>query len=302
MKYIDFFPNHSNFTVQQSRNFQTTFGGILTFFSIFLCLIMSYDVGFDLIYKKNPKIFSKNLIENHKAFKLNNKNLTLAFRIEDVIGNKLDFDDLFYAKFRYLFYEMNSTSSSFEEKKVERINYKKCSENSMDNKKLQESIKMDDWFCLDLDLTEIKWGGFWNTDFLHYLDLRLDTCNGKEEGNGKKCAKTKELIKFLDEEVYVSFMFPKIMKNFHDLNNPLEIKYDNYYRNIDMKLKSYEVCRFNKVYLKDDQGWITSTITENDKLNFENCSPQYFFIDLAEYEDNKNTEFFLAEFYFLNWE
>ena len=42
------------------------------------------------------------------------------------------------------------------------------------------------------------------------------------------------------------------MKNFHDLNNPLEIKYDNYYRNIDMKLKSYEVCRFNKVYLKDE--------------------------------------------------
>ena len=67
-------------------------------------------------------------------------------------------------------------------------------------------------FCLDYSDSDLEFGGFWNTDFLFYFSLTLDTCiNDVYINENGKCVNKKKLDSFLNQEIYISFMFPNIV-------------------------------------------------------------------------------------------
>jgi hypothetical protein len=297
MKYLDFFSTPSSFTIDQNRNFKTTIGGFLTLLSAIICVICSMSIGQDFLYKRNPKIYSETVYEKlDKPYELKVHELIVAWRLEDKHGNILtkgeNYKLPFYPKAKFHKYE--NRSNTFERETYLKLNYTKCSQ-YFEEKGIDQTLhNKDNWNCIDL--SNITMGGFWNTQFFHYFDFTLESCEEVEEDKFENCGNYTEILEYFKEDVYISFMYGKvfIQKN---PDQPLLVELNNFYRKLDLKLSTNDICNFSYEKINDDKGIIFPYIHQDKKMTFRYCNPNYSLIDLYNYERGRNNKIYWAEYY-----
>ncbi len=89
------------------------------------------------------------------------------------------------------------------------LNYKLCNETAMINKPFNYRIDvpLNQLFCIDRN--NITFGGNWNDEYLHYIEINLYLC---EEGiaynsSDPRCEKLDKLLKKKKALYYLIFIF-----------------------------------------------------------------------------------------------
>ena len=177
---FDFYGSLFNFTINRERIFKTLLGGLISLITFCLIFYTSFLFGKDFFYRTNPKVLIQQIMpDNHKRIKVNNKNLTIAWRIEDTLRNSVNFDGKLFPILTYYSYSYNNTSNR-SESNIKKIPSKKCKElNYYENINTEYNLFQfsEDWYCLDFDSDDFFLGGFWDSSFYDFFEISFNICN-----------------------------------------------------------------------------------------------------------------------------
>ena len=93
---IDFFGTHFHFYLNASKKFKTIYGGLLTILTIFIIIACIIFFGSNLFLKTNPTINQENVNEGYSIIDLKKEKVILAFRMENLDGEFVDFTNKIY--------------------------------------------------------------------------------------------------------------------------------------------------------------------------------------------------------------
>ena len=264
IKYIDFFNIRFSFYTNSQPNYQNIFGGIMSFLYLFFCIIIFIAFSFEDLKRLNP-ITTKNEIpySERKIINMTKEKIWIPFRIVNYENQFVDHREGLYIV-PYLI-EGKFDSKIGMDLKGHLLNYKFCNETSMVNlpNNYKIDIPLNQLFCIDRD--NISFGGNWNDNYLHYLEINLYLC---EEGvpynsSDQRCSKLDKLLKRAKSSLLFDFYYPIVQFEPTNLDTPIEIIYKNYY----YRLTSYSY-KVQKLYLlehilSDDKNIIKSNYKNN---------------------------------------
>lgn len=315
LEIIDIFGRPFNFTINGQLKFKTLFGGFLSIIYLAACFCLTFVFAKDFFERTHPKVIDQLLeLTEYPIRYVANDNFTVAWRIEDESGNVMNnVDDILFPKTEYHNYKLSNKNgaSLFEKVKSEYIPSRKCEKIS---KTLEHTFKKEfsvsQWNCLDFsDSNSQKMGGYWNTEFLHYLSFGLITCDESKENeenfknlsNKKKCASYEDLEKLLEEEVYLSLLFPQTVVNYEDYEDPKKTIYINYHVRLNLGISAYDKCDFGETVLTDDKGYAIESPKTKSSIGFDECKSSFNLLDLKKFqkkeEEGISNEIYFSEFY-----
>ena len=294
-KKIDLFGKKFNFTIDNQIKFQTNTGIILSLFTFIIIIISIICFGKDFYLRINPKIILETLIPLiHTKYKLTTKNLTIAWRIEDEVGNSLNFTDSLQPNLYFKNFELNPITKNLEKKSSKKIKIIKCNETNV-NPNFESIRDASEWYCIDFDSTNFEFGGAWDGSFLNYFNLNINTCEYDDEEKMKKCSNVTKLNDLFNNSIYFSMFYPIAYFVFTDYLEPLKLEYKNYYTLIDKTISKTERMYFYTPSLKDDRGWIFTDNSQQSLLSFKEIEKD--FVIKKEEENFVEDSFYSAVFY-----
>jgi hypothetical protein len=247
LKYIDYFNIRFTFYTNNQPNFQTIFGGIMTFLYILLCVIIFLACSYDDLIKSNP-IITKNEIPyaKRKLVNLIKEKIWIPFRIVTYENEFIDHrGSLFIVPY---FIEGKFKENIGMDLKYHLLNYSLCNETSMIDRPSNHliDIPLNHLFCIDSEA--ISFGGNWNEKFLNYLEINLFLC---EEGisynsSDPRCKNLDKLLNNANSSLLFDFYFPIVQFQGKNLETPIQIIYKNYY----YRLSSYSY-KIEKLFLRE---------------------------------------------------
>ena len=178
IKYFDLFGVKFHFYINNQPNYQSFFGGIMTFIFYIICIFGFILFSYDDLTKFNP-VSSKSEIPD------------AGFRTVNVLKEKIwipfrmvTYEEQFVDHRGILFPQLYYVEGKFNDKigmnlKYHLLSYKLCNETSMANKpdSFKINVPLNELFCIDDD--DLPFGGSWNGNYLYYLEYNLHLC---EEG------------------------------------------------------------------------------------------------------------------------
>ncbi len=185
---LDAYGSLFSFTINRESKYKTFLGGMISLLSFLFIGSFTFLFGKDFFFRKNPKIVfvQENLSAQINRGKISNKNLTIAWRIEDTNRKQVSYtSDLFYtsiAYYSYIFsYEKNETI-----KIKKNIPVKKCNEifavgefpDFLIDHNYLYYFNASEWNCVDFEFfDDIYLGGkaAENLDFERF-EISLNTC------------------------------------------------------------------------------------------------------------------------------
>jgi hypothetical protein len=75
-------------------------------------------------------------------------------------------------------------------------------------------------------------------------------------------------------------MYPEFYFSADDLKNPLKLLYKNYYYYFNINTQKIDRLFFNKISVKDDQGWIFEEIKESSLLSLSRIQSDLNFAEI----------------------
>ena len=124
----------------------------------------------------------------------------------------------------------------------------------------------------------------------------------KEESNkndNRKCADFNKIKEYFSkQDIFISLNFARVYNDNDNLENPLKVEFVNYYKRLDMRLNTYDSCKFNYFVLKDEMDFqIEDEGTK--KLSYKECESSSSIFDNTDYKEWKqNVIFYEVNFYF----
>lgn len=112
-----------NFTINRELKFKTFIGGIISLLTFLFIVYTTFLFGEDSFFRRNPKIvfMQEKFLTESNRLKISNKNLTVAWRIEDSNRKQVLYpNDFFYSSIVYY-------SSFYSVEKNETLIFKKYS-------------------------------------------------------------------------------------------------------------------------------------------------------------------------------
>jgi len=211
LKKLDLYGSLFNFTINREEKFKTNMGAFLSILTYLLIITTSIFFGKDFYNRTNPKILSQTTIpEKHSNIDISNKLLTISWRVEDANGNEIDFTGKFYAKLVYSPYIMNPSTKNLDNIENRNLPMKRCNETT-NEENFNMFINPESWYCVNFDIKDLQFGGYWDSEFLYSFNLNLNMC--KYDLNNKKtdeCVKFQDFKEFLDQRVFFVVNFPSV--------------------------------------------------------------------------------------------
>ena len=292
---IDLLGSKFHFYDGVSLQKRTIIGGILTLF-IGLCTIcFLLYFGQDLFMRLNPNITISIINESlYEYIDLKKENILFAFRLEDFDGHYINELNKLYFKIDY-YSSIPDEKGKYRSKiNHEYLLYHICNESDFKHENLSEYYGT--LYCPDLGGK--KFGGYWDNPYIYYFEFQIFFCeNGNNYSINNKCTSLNDLRKLLDKNIYFSLYYPVVQFNPLSYNQPLKIKYKNYYSELNYKSQKNDEFILKKTILNDDKGWLFNNIknislwgidktfstykfyTEDD-LIIENCSSKIYSLSI----------------------
>ena len=247
-----------HFYVNHHKKYKTIYGGILTIITIILLIISIIVFGGNFFLKKNPTITSSSVNGNYSIINLKNEKVLIAFRLEDLNGNFMDFTNKIYPMIYYYSRDIDNNSVSYRSSdNGQYLSYHICNDSDYEND-FNLTQYYGHLFCIDWN--NKNFGGYWDNNFLFYFEIRLYYCkDGKSyTKNNTNCTSLETLSKLfdLDNPMLFSLYYPIYDFNSNSFKNPLVKSYKNYFYYLSHKLQKIDRLFIEQLILKDDRGWI----------------------------------------------
>jgi len=261
IKYFDLFGTRCTFYSDKMPKLYTVVGGILSIFSILVCIIIFIIFSLDDIKRKSPNTTISSIPNaGYKKIKFNEEKIWIPWRISDYNNNEfVNHTGLLYPIITYYSGTKSHNSKNYNlTKKI--LNYKLCNETSFihESNIYQISVPLNELYCIDME--ELDMGGSWMSEFINYIEFDLYYCeNGiKYNETNSKCTTFDKIIKFIGENnsLELSIYFPLVQFQPINKTNPIIVFYRQFYYHL-----SKYVYKINRIYLQenvmtDDSGWI----------------------------------------------
>ena len=260
LKYVDFFGTTFNFYTEKNRKLYTPLGGILTLFSIIICIIIFLLMNLDELRHNSPISSTSIIQEEYHNIKFIQEKLYIPWRIRDYEGNLANFSGLLYPIIYYYSGIRNKTNDKIN-LEYSFLDYKLCNETSMINNinSFILDASLDQLYCIDMENLNI--GGNWDYDFVNYVEFDLYICkNGIDyDENNKNCTKYDTIIEAAQKDNSFEFEIFYPLVNYQPLNktNPIFVKYKSYFYHLSRYSNKIDRIYLQKHILKDDRGYIT---------------------------------------------
>jgi hypothetical protein len=304
LKKIDLFGVTFQFRVMKENKFRTTVGGILTIFYTMILIVFFFLLGRDFMFKKNPRVSSQEIIpENYTdPFVLTQDNMLIAWRLSDEYAIPINFEGIVYPFITYYHYsneidDMNGSYLHYSKN----IEFTKCSSLKNLSKEFSEYYNTDEWYCIDWGNKNLTFGGGWDATFTDYFNLKLSLCpSGGNFSPGKNCTDIETIEPLLksDNPAYFDILFPEYYLNIDDLNNPLRLRYKNYFYKLSVNIQKNDRMFFKNVTLDDDVGWIFEESHISSLISFSERQNDFDYLSEHDYGNpDFSSTFYVMNFY-----
>ena len=301
IKYIDFFNIKFSFYTNNQANNQNLFGGIMTIFYFFLCILIFTIVSYDDLTKSNPTTTMSEISDSErKLVNMNNEKIWIPFRMVNYENEFVDHRGIINIVPYLIEGKLNSNKGM--NLKYNLLNYKLCNETSMVNKPeyYKINIPLNQLFCIDKD--DILFGGNWNHEYLYYLEINVYLC---EEGvqfnpSDPRCNKLEQFLQKLNSSLLFDFYFPVVQFQPTNLNTPIQIIYKNYYYRLSSFNYKIEKLYIREHILSDDKNMIKSKYKNHSCWGMSSLYSDDYYLS-NEYDpissNNKNSRVYALNIY-----
>jgi hypothetical protein len=286
-KNIDIFGTRFEFTTFTKSKFRSVEGAVITLICYVIILIFSFFFGRDFYLRINPRILYQIQIPvNYSSpFLLDNTNMFIAWRISSYSSKTINHTGIVYPKI--IHYSYDNVKNELIQKSF--LNYTKCSDQKVFNKEFAKSYNPDIWYCIDWpkDLY-LKFGGYWDNDFINYFEISLLSCPEKDFSKGG-CTSMQKLKDVFEsqESFYFDMVYPEYNFVPNDIENPLIIEYKNYYYPLNFNLRKKNRMFMKKVLLNDDLGRMFEDFKPKQLYSYHELLTDYFYFRDEDYGDPK---------------
>jgi len=216
---------------------------------VFYILTISFTIvfGIDLINRTNPKVVTEiQNPPNYTDYNITNPKLTFAWRLEDGDSVTINFTGILYPKVVLHNYIRNKTTKAWLPDQPIIIEAERCTPEIVNDPKFTSKFDMREWNCIDFTKYNISLGGFWDTDFVKYLELKFYYC---PENNplSSLCTSLDELQLATSSrgKMFFSCIYPEHYFEPNNLVDPLSYVYVNYFTTMSANLQ-----KMNRLFLK----------------------------------------------------
>ena len=258
IKYFDFFGIKFSFYINNQSYYQNVFGGIMFFIYMFICIVIFIFFSYDDLNGLNPNTTTSDITDKEpRKIHLNEEKIWIPFRIVNYENQFIRHPGILYIIPYFIeghYYEGKMNL------KYHKLNYTLCNETAMakrpENYKI--NIPLDELYCLEQD--DILFGGFWNSEFMYYLEINLYICDGNIIFNSSdpRCKKADELLKKQNSSLLFDFYYPVVQFQPTNFETPIDIIYKNFYYRLSTYSHKVEKIFIREYILSDDQNLITT--------------------------------------------
>ena len=301
IKYIDFFNIKFSFYTNNQANNQNLFGGIMTIFYFFLCILIFTIVSYDDLTKSNPTTTMSEISDSErKLVNMNNEKIWIPFRMVNYENEFVDHRGIINIVPYLIEGKLNSNKGM--NLKYNLLNYKLCNETSMVNKPeyYKINIPLNQLFCIDKE--DILFGGNWNHEYLYYLEINLYLCEEGAQLNASdpRCNKFEQFLQKLNSSLLFDFYFPVVQFQPTNLNTPIQIIYKNYYYRLSSFNYKIEKLYIREHILSDDKNMIKSKYKNHSCWGMSSLYSDDYYLS-NEYDpisaNNKNSRVYALNIY-----
>lgn len=287
MKNLDFLGGNINFYHQDQRLLQTNFGGYITLLMSFVLGLLIFGFGQDFFKRTNPyMVKSTETPQTYPKYVLNNKNFSLAFRLEDEDGNSfMDFTKLYFEfTYNYLIKDDKGDWILSDDRLLE---LETCSEDMFfDGSNFAETTNLESLICPKFNNT--KAGGYWDSDEVGYFYLRVNICPAGSIINGYECSSQEETDALLQKRLYIDFYYQKVIINPNDYNNGIKTLISTFYYTIDKYLMKNTYIYFKDNQLSTDYGWLVESLDIESVLGVDYTTTDFLTAELLKGSSSSN--------------
>lgn len=215
------------------------------------------------------------------------------------MGNPVNFDNLIYPYLTYTRYYKNKTTGFYDYDSTHSkiIETQPCNNATGNVTEFIQDYNISQWFCPDwLTNYNNSFGGAWDDDYVFYYSLSIDYCPGNngysKQGNCTDIDTLSESL--LKQGFYISILYPRYTLDPNNIENPLQIKFVNYYYMLNLALQKTDRVYYKFAHMKDDKGWIFSDIIDRDIITFSRMTSDFKLFDTKYYELEGNSATFYA--------
>jgi len=293
IKAQDFLGERINFSINNQSNFQTVVGGFICIFIYVLYVIFFYYFGIDFLFKENPNTTYqlKDLYHGNslKLVNITNDNFLFAIRFEDYYGNPVEIEEYSYPAIfirNETYIDKNKTTTE-SDKELKLVNCRRYQE--FFNENSNSIYNLTEWKCPDFTKSEdsVQLGGYWDDRSVLSLKLELRFCT-KNNTNDCKNITSISVNSLKDEKLYVSLIYPEILFNSDNFENPFSFRFINYWNLLSPKIKYTDILYIGYNYLNEDIGFMFESINELQNISCIDIDSKIDIINENNADSSKN--------------
>ena len=257
LKYFDIFETKFHFYLNGQPTYQNRFGGLMSFFFLFLSIFSFIIFSYDDLRKLNP-ISSKSEIPDAgmRTVNIHNQKIWIPFRMVTYEEQFVDHRGILFPQ---IFYVEGKWDNNFGMNlKYHLLNYSLCNETSMAEKpdSYKINVPLNELFCIQND--DLDFGGSWNGNYLHYLEYNLHLCEDGINFNetDPKCTNISELLKHRQTSWLFEFYYPVVQFQPTNYDTPLAVIYRSYFYRLATYNNKVERIYISQHILSDDKSII----------------------------------------------
>ena len=258
IKYFDFFGLKFHFYTNNQPYYQNAFGGVMYLIYIILCIVVFIVFSYDDLNRLNPTTTASDITEKEaRKIDLNKEKIWIPFRIVNYENHFVNHKGILYIVPYFIEGHYYNNQMNL---KYHSLNYTLCNETTMadrpENYKI--NVPLDQLYCIEQD--DVLFGGFWNSEFMYYIEINLYLCDGNIIFNASdpRCKNTDDLLKKQNSSLIFDFYYPVVQFQPRNLETPIAIIYKNFYYRLSTYSHKLEKIFIREYILSDDKNLITT--------------------------------------------
>jgi len=293
IKKLDLFGISYNFQFDSQEKYKTFTGGVISILFYLITVVLFVGFGRNMYNRKNPKVSFSSDITNYEKTLIANKNFTLAFRVEDILGIQITNSSILFQQVSFFHQEIKENGEwslvSFDDNQT--LLYSKCSEMAdTPDKERSYNFSLDAWYCVNFDNRTL--GGNWDGNFLYAFEIQTRLCTSKTNKNntqsnnhrslneehgasasGFECLEPSELRKKFRNDIYggpnlfFSYLFMESSPVMDNFEKPIKSYLVNNYEYLNMKLLKNSAQIFKTVTIDNDKGWLFEEVENTNYVS-----------------------------------
>lgn len=290
-KNIDILGSKVSMRYNMNSTIQTTIGGVISFFTFFLMGGMIFGFGQDFFKRTNPTFIQKivNPIE-YPFWKINNKNLSYAFTLEDINGIQQRDFTLYYF---HIYYNKKDINDEWELISYYELNWADCNENYFSDPELFKQKGFGIYLCPLINDVEV--GGLWDSNELAFISIAVHRCleGSFNPHTGEPCSSDEKRINMVNERFFFTSIIQSVLVNPSNYVEPLSFDYVIKYKVINENFLKRDMIIMQEYLVDTDYGWLLKAQQTSARLGFN-----YLEHDMLSIESKTNTLQFETELFF----